>query len=237
MMIGCTRRGPPWLNNMLDYSIGEAESLVLKAYRGAGFSWGLAQEAGNAAAWMSMHRLPAIDQFATLLTSIDQKESAQLTPLVNNGSAWHGPAAQLCPVISGLAFAESDLHKLNLHAGLVLHDILQPLIMLPFIAHAAKLLKADLKMNAGGYEVVCGKQGQGIEVVTAPHDNTITRFVRADLQIRLASNSAPLNFTLQQRATANTKSAEALDQLAHRTYVAATEKSRSEAGAGFLDND
>lgn len=222
---------------MHDYSIGESDSLVLKAYRGAGFSWGLAQEAGNAAGWMAMHGLPAIDQFALLLGCIDKQVTGELTPLINNGSAWSNPAGLLCPVISGVAFAECDLQNLDLINGLVLRGVQQPLIVLPFIAHAANVLKTDLGMCAGGYTIICDKQGQGIEIIAKPDSSDVISAFNCDLEIRLASRGVAPGFIVQQRATGTADSVLALNQLAHRTYVPATDASRSGAGAGLLDND
>ena len=68
---------------MTELSIGELDSLVLKAYRGAGFSWGLSQDAGRAAAWMAMRGLPAAECFAELLQQTDGLEHSALTPVIS----------------------------------------------------------------------------------------------------------------------------------------------------------
>ena len=59
---------------MTELSIGELDSLVFKAYRGAGFSWGMAQEAGFAASWLARHGLPAASYFDILLRQIDGQD-------------------------------------------------------------------------------------------------------------------------------------------------------------------
>ena len=53
-----TRSGPPVpAGNSARLSQNEIEQLCLKAARGAGMSWGLAEEAGFAAAWLAMRGL------------------------------------------------------------------------------------------------------------------------------------------------------------------------------------
>ena len=87
---------------MPDLSIGELEALVLKAYRGAGFSWGMAQEAGRAAAWLAHNGLPAACYFDLLLHETDGIEASQLTPSVimsNAAPDWQMSARPLCPVV------------------------------------------------------------------------------------------------------------------------------------------
>lgn len=222
---------------MTDYSIGESDSLVLKAYRGAGFSWGLAQEAGSAAAWMAIHGLPAFDQFACLLSCIDNQSTEQLTPLANDETVWSSPAGLLCPVISGVAFSESNLQKLAMNKGITLRGVQQPLISLPFIAYAAKRLNTDLRMTASGYRVICDKQGQGIEIAAMPNDHDPLQAFNSDIEICVATTGVAPGFRWEQRASCETESLQLLNKLAHRTYVPATEESRSGAGAGLLDND
>ena len=43
------------LPDALDLSLNEVETLALKAARGAGLPWGLAEDAGRAAVWMTRH--------------------------------------------------------------------------------------------------------------------------------------------------------------------------------------
>lgn len=48
-------------------SLNEIETTVLKAARGAGYGWGLAEEAGAAARWLAQHDLPWAATVGTLL--------------------------------------------------------------------------------------------------------------------------------------------------------------------------
>lgn len=235
-MIGFIR---PWTSssNMADYSIGETDSLVLKAYRGAGFSWGLAQEAGNAAAWLATHGLPAIDQFALLLSCTDGTASEGLTP-VPDAAVWSGPSGLLCPIISGVTLAESNLQQINFNKGLVLNNVQQPLLLLPFIAQASLLLNTNLEMCAADFLVECVISGQGIAIKTNAADEAVQSEYRSDVKISASGTDVEAGVVTQQRGFGQPESIERLNELAHRTYVPATDASRNAgAGAGLLDND
>ncbi|MEM7259344.1 MAG: DUF3726 domain-containing protein [Pseudomonadota bacterium] len=213
---------------MLDLSIGELDSLVHKAYRGAGFSWGLAQEAGASAAWLAMHGLPSGQMFAQLVPVIDGVASATLTPAMRNAEQWRGSHAHLCPVITGAALSDFQLNELGAESLLVVRQVLQPAILLPFICK----LGADIEVRVAGAEYLCSRHGvqqaaQGSQSGLQAHDVTLAPSTR---------QAAPQ--PLQQRASIDKSSFEVLQQYAHRTYVPATESSRlAGAGAGLLDND
>lgn len=52
---------------MVDLSLGELQALATKAARGAGLSWGLAQEAGWAVRWLEARGLPGAAALAEAL--------------------------------------------------------------------------------------------------------------------------------------------------------------------------
>lgn len=234
-MTGSTRQSRQVYKPMLDYSIGEVESLVLKAYRGAGFSWGLAQEAGNAAAWMAVHGLPALDEFAHLLEHIDRQVTGTLTPLISDKTCWVNPSKQLCPVITGAAFSESNLDAFDLNQGLIIQSVYQPIILVPFIAQSAKLLQRDLVLQFQEVEILCGKKGSGHNCLT---QLASSGSIKSDVSIFQSDQASTDSLDIYQRAEAAPRSLKWLNKLAHRTYVPASEESRlAGAGAGLLDND
>src|SRR5262249_9130674 len=47
-------------------SLNEVETTILKAARGAGMAWGLAEEAAQAARWLAARRLPFEELFVSL---------------------------------------------------------------------------------------------------------------------------------------------------------------------------
>lgn len=67
-------------------SLNEIETTVLKAARGAGYGWGLAEEAGAAARWLAQHDLPWAATVGTLLAENTVRlvgaDTVMINPLV-----------------------------------------------------------------------------------------------------------------------------------------------------------
>ena len=52
---------------MANYSLAEIDALSRKACRGAGYSWGLAEDAGKAVRWLTAYGLPGAETLSELL--------------------------------------------------------------------------------------------------------------------------------------------------------------------------
>ena len=95
----------------MSWSLGEIQALTVKAARGAGRPWGVADEAGWAVRWLAAVGLPGVEVMAKVLT------------------ARSGPT---CPLEIGMTCADTrDLR----HAEGVM--ITHPLILLPFLGRLA----------------------------------------------------------------------------------------------------
>jgi len=204
---------------MTELSIGELDSLVLKAYRGSGFSWGLSQEAGRAAAWMAMHGLPAAKCFTELLQKTDGLERTALTPETNTGN-WSNftslvcPAGNsgCCPVIAGTMLSDFGW---TVGSKLRLSSVYSPLILIPFVSFCAKSARTALRVSI----------------------DEVSIYLTADGQLVSTSSECELVAPVARRAAISGDALERLEALAHRTYVPASDQSRSGAGAGLTDND
>lgn len=229
---------------MTELSIGEIDSLVLKAYRGAGFSWGLSQEAGRAAAWMAMRGLPAAKCFAELLQQTDGLEHATLTPEIPDGN-WSNVrslgipscGSAFCPIIVGTML--SDFGWIS-GGELTLGSVYSSLIMIPFVSACAESAGIALCVNVGEESFLLMANGQlasGFSdygftnyAFNKPATVIVSAWKSADERTEFV---APL---LRRVPIADAAMAQ-LESLAHRTYVPASEQSRSGAGAGLTDND
>ncbi len=216
---------------MTELSIGELDALVFKAYRGAGFSWGLSQEAGRAAAWMAMCGLPAAGSFAELLYQTNGIEHSTLTPVMADGNWRSSAGSGCCPVITGTMLSDfgwTQGRKLTLSAVYV------PLILAPFVSVCAASAGTALCVSSGDVSIVLMANGR----LACPGD---VGFVSQETIVvsEWQSSNSEIDDTapLVRRAAISDVAMERLETLAHRTYVPATELSRSGAGAGLTDND
>lgn len=211
---------------MLDYSIGELDALIQKAYRGAGFSWGLAQEAGAAAAALAMNGLPSAQVFAALIAAIDGMDTTRLAPQERTETLWHGSETPLCPVITGTVLTDFQLPAQATGSTLLIKRVHQPTILLPFICK----LGVATTVTMGPASFLCSRQAMLQVNQNTPGD--------IDDVLLCVTAQTPETPALEQRALVDKASLSALLRYAHRTYVPATESSRlAGAGAGLLDND
>ncbi len=230
------------MNTAPSFAIGEVESLVLKAYRGAGFSWGMAQEAGKAAAWLTAKRLPALDAFAALLNQIADLTHEQLSPNIKSSSwpeRWVGSSTLLCPVVCGAFLSDLGPAVVEKESTVTLTSVASPLILLPFVATLGvpltlRMTNAEVSVDGDViapfpvYETVAGKLDVVLQLA-------VQRAASIGDKTEQAGRGSDISL---MRGTGNVASIKLLQALAHQTYVPATQESReSGAGAGLSDND
>ncbi|MEO1551886.1 MAG: DUF3726 domain-containing protein [Pseudomonadota bacterium] len=200
-------------------SLGEVEALAKKAARGAGLSWGLAEEAGFATRWLCARHVDGCGVLAGLLSAQDGVERLAVQPDLDRPD-WAARAGAMCPLQAGACLAD--------HAPVTglgptrLGPVSQPLLLAPFLAQIAQHLGRPLALSAQG-GAFC-TDGDGLE---------IERALPAQAQdVRLACRMQPLAPQPRaQRADPCPRDWETLDRFAHRTYAPATEQSRRK-GAG-----
>ncbi len=218
---------------MLELSLGELDALVLKAYRGAGFSWGIAQEAGRAASWLAERNLPAANMFATLLKQIDGVAAGDLTPDIASGQ-WIATVPAACPVVAGAVLSDLGFEYFGINQSEIeLGKVYSPAILLPFVASSAAAEKKSLRLIIDNQPVLISDTG---EIDCSDQQ----QFVLASCAGVVIGKAQVRAFTREfcQRAACSEPDMAVLNSLAHRTYVPASAQSRAAgAGAGLTDND
>lgn len=215
-------------------SRNETESLCLKAARGAGFSWGLAEEAGFAAGWLAAHGIDGTGTLLALLTQKLGKPAESGTPRPMPGH-WQNPGQHpLCPVTLGAALCDSALlsdgpFSRETHIDLVAF----PILLLPFLARAAQIR---------GKPTVIGWQGRRL-LITAngafDQQAAASWIARKDLAMTIRQTTEPedLQNGLSLLPPVSMAILNGLNELALRTTVPATVASRQGAGSSTADND
>lgn len=207
----------------------ETETLCYKATRGAGYSWGLAEEAAFAAGWLCAN---GIDGTAALLAALIEPTLAapEMTP-----ERWsNGDGAPLCPLMTGAALSDHAISVFSSSEGrLWIGPLFKPVLLLPFLAQCASALGGSIAVAFGDHEIRVGKAISADERALAAQDAASI----STLELRLLPEEVEPD-PAQQFAGALPLTIAALDALALRTTVPASEQSRkSGAGAGNSDND
>ena len=197
----------------MSWSLGETGALAIKAARGAGFAWGLAEDAGFAVVWLQARGLPgavALCSYLSWYAANNHRQDEQ---------------TGRCPLLTGAAISDGVISTPQ-HAQdeIDLGLVRRPLLLLPFISNLD-----------GGMIILDGLSWQ--------NDAGPTHAAPAGLApCRLRRLAAPpkqaLPITHSRLETECAGCVETLGRLAHRTYAPATPESRlAGAGAGLTDND
>jgi len=238
-----------------DYSMGEITARAKLAIRGLGYSWGVAEDGAHAIAWLERHELPGLMLLSRLCEHIEHQlldpEShhsleSGLRPqsLMDDWSARHG---ELCPILTGISLSDAGFTG-SAHAEINIHDVMFPLLLLPFVADVALRIKSVVRLDFDHSFVCCDETSLRFgDVVSALSDNNgagaaslLGRGVTLSVSVQAPGASAAgmqwLNS--QHRVVVEPSVWALLGRYAHRTYAPATEESRLlGAGAGVTDND
>lgn len=216
----------------MSWSLNEVEGLARKAARGAGMSWGLAEEAGKATRWLVSHNLPGAEILAQLLTQNDGTDYAALCPVTTTG-LWHAPQGPLCPLIAGATICDHAAHLTD-EEGFALGPTSYPMMLLPFAAGLAQLSGTSVAVSWPGSAAVLTQEGN----MSLTEDITLMADHATIVQIAATASPIVPASPCVWRADIPADVAETLGALAHRTYAPDTPESRlAGAGAGLTDND
>lgn len=208
-------------------SLNEVEALAKKAARGAGYHWGLAEEAAKATRWLCARNIDGCAELAELLVEHEASEDMTDAPLP--GEVWTSRGGGLCPVKTGCAL--SDRAEALGSAALRIENVTRPILLAPFAGASAPHLKKTIALIWDDVHV--STDGAALYIAGNPHT------VRATVTMIATTETGPA--TLQPTASRAEPDPEAyatLERFAHRTYAPATEASRlTGAGAGLSDND
>ena len=215
---------------MTALSLNEVETLAAKVGRGAGFSWGLAEEIGRGARRLAQGGLPWAEALLALAESADGLK----TPSPIQAQRWRerrsepSGHASLCPVrVAALLIDDPTI----LQAGpLRLDNVAVPIWIAGLLAASSA---------ADGFEVawpealaLVGRQGVLAETPTGD-------WLAPAADVRISPAAAPLTASPPlRRALADDAVLAALGSFAARVYVPASADSRAKgAGGGSVDDE
>lgn len=215
----------------MSFALNEVEATARKAARGAGLSWGMAEEAGGAARWLCAQGLDGVATLLAVLERVDGRDPAGLGPAALAGD-WRADPGPLCPLRAGAALADSaPLWAAEGEKRLA--DAIVPAMLLPFAGLAARALGCPVTLEWAGVRAVT--DGATLDLAaSAP----AALLADAGLVTVVAGGRVTAPRPRQTRAHPIAADLAALDAYAQRTYAPATEASRLHgAGAGLSDND
>jgi len=212
----------------------EIEALCAKAARGAGMAWGLAEEAGFAAAWLAARGVDGPRALADHLAWAEGRPWQEICPTVSPG-AWKAPGGGvLCPVALGATlcdFCTLPDAALDEDDGLGVGPVSRPVMLLPFLAAMAERLGHAITLSWPGGRLVVATSGGMAGALPA-----LAGLARAPLTLSRSADPAGAE-PVAPRQDVSRDTIDRLDALALKTTVPPSASSRADAGAGGSDND
>lgn len=200
-------------------SLSEIDALCRKAARGAGYPWGLAEEAGKAVRWLASYRLPGPELLAEHLSA---------------AASAGRPNMRGCPIMLGATLSDTALSIAD-GTPAALGHVARPLLLLAQAGLSAEALRVPLEVRWTGFRAVCLPDGlwlgESIGARAAIGDDVICARAVWDAGVAVRTPVAG-----SYRVNGDAWSV--LESLARRTYAPASEASRQGgAGAAMLDSD
>jgi hypothetical protein len=215
-------------------SLNEVEAYARRGARGAGMAWGLAEEAGKAARWLSARRLPGVDLLLRLLTANDGRPYESMAPAAGT-DRWVASGDTLCPVCCGAALSDRIAAR-EPGAELTLHDLAYPLLLAPFLDQPGQPPGGCYALRWPGFQMQVSAGSVALDydderVLVTECTDTATVSVIPGRRVEAADRPRVAGVDVDSSVW------RVLDDLGKRTYVPASEESRARAGAARTDND
>jgi hypothetical protein len=197
------------MSESVTLALSELRSLITKAARGAGLSWGQAEEAGWAAEWLARRGMPAADWATVWL-------AARMDGAVS-------------PVEVGVSLAD-ELANTPAITGQALPDgVVAPGYLLPFLHRIAQAGSSVSIASTRGQVARISSNG---EVTFGPSWQ-----LQSDSWLLFKAGDPGSQPSLAGRPKVLSSVLECLEGLALRTTVPQSDTSRRDAGASDGDND
>lgn len=194
----------------MSWSFSEIRSLSVKATRGAGLPWGLAEEAGFAVEWLERNGIPGSEALAAYVEETEANASF---------------TADQCPITQGTWISDSGSVELPENLS-----VFQPVLLIPFLSLCCGRKDLSLAWSRGSATFTNTEilECSG-EVVPATAEMVTLKPASVTV-----AHSEPTTRVPENRRSAVV----ILNRFAAKTYAPATEESRlAGAGAGTTDND
>ncbi|MFD0858868.1 DUF3726 domain-containing protein [Roseovarius aquimarinus] len=213
----------------MSWALSEIEGLARKAARGAGFSWGMAEEAGKAARWLAGIGLPGPEVLADFLEAYDRTPHSEMRPRDTGIDRWTAAGGVICPISAGCALcdlAQDDAPSRDID----IENCAYPLLLLPFVRAAAEDGAQSERLIWPGGEFAFSSEVRGAAATPM--------LALSPARVQQGENDALPLPDCQMRYDLAEEPAARLAAFAARTYAPDSEESRlSGAGAGLADND
>ena len=201
-------------------TLSEIDTTSKRAARGAGFSWGIAEEVGKNMRLLELFGLPGIKNLNQFLKDYKEKQFQKITLISETNNSNKYP---FCPIILGTNFID-QVNLLDKKNNIQISNVAFPILFLPFVCRASEIIGKKIFLKIEEKEFL-------LNLNQSIYSNYLKNEV---LEI---CNTINISF-IENNNSFNENEWKELYKLSEDTFVEETESLKiGAAGAGLTDND
>ena len=201
-------------------SLSEIDTTSKRATRGAGFSWGIAEEVGKNMRLLELFGLSGIKNLNKYLKDYKKKQFQKITLISEINEANKYP---FCPIILGTNFID-QVKLLDKKKNIQISNVAFPILFLPFVSRASEIIGKRIFLQIEEKEFL-------LNLNQSIYSNYLKN------EILENCNTVNINF-LENNNLFNENEWSELYRLSEETFVEETDSLKiGAAGAGLTDND
>ena len=201
-------------------TLSEIDTTSKRAARGAGFSWGIAEEVGKNMRLLELYGLPGIKNLNKFLKDYKEKQFQKITLISETNNSNKYP---FCPIILGTNFID-QVNLLDKKNNIQISNVAFPIQFLPFVSRASEIIGKKIFLKIEEKEFL-------LNFNQSIYSNYLKNEV---LEI---CNTINISF-IENNNSFNENEWKELYKLSEDTFVEETESLKiGAAGAGLTDND
>ena len=126
-------------------SLSEIETIVKRASKAAGYSWGISEEIGKSVRLLELFSLPGVRSLNEYFNERNNNKFDNLNSISQKNISTHNP---FCPIILGVSFLD-QVNKLEDIKNIEFKNIAYPLLLIPFLSRSSEIIgkKLNVRLN------------------------------------------------------------------------------------------
>ena len=199
-------------------SLSEIDTTSKRASKGAGFSWGVAEEIGKGVRSLELFGLPGIKNLNLYLNKIGINHPKKIHQIGKENKD-----KELCPIYCGIAFLD-QCQKIETLKKIKFYNVNYPILIIPFISKASEILGKKILINLKNSSLLMNY-------------NKSILLKNLGEEIIEAADEISIEF-LENKNLFSDHEWKELYKLSEKTFVEESESLKTKgAGAGLTDND
>ena len=201
-------------------TLSEIDTTSKRATRGAGFSWGIAEEVGKNMRLLELYGLSGIKNLNKFLKDYKKKQFQKITLISETNNASKN---SFCPITLGINFID-QVNLLDKKLNIQISNLAFPILFIPFVSRASEIVGKKIFLKVDDKEFL-------FNLNQSIYSNYLKN------EILENCNNINISF-LENNNSFNEDEWNELYKLSEDTFVEETESLKiGAAGAGLTDND